>query len=101
MKTTPSSFCAIVLAAMAFGLVAITPAAAQSCLGKRDVQEAIATGQILSLAEILGRAGIDSSQEVLSVQVCDQGGQLVYIVAVLDDSGGAENLVLNARTGGR
>lgn len=101
MKIKLTSYCAILAAALAIALAAATPSAAQSCLGKREIQDAIASGQILSLAEILARAGVGGSQEVLSVQVCERGGQWVYIVAVLDNSGGAQNLILDARTGGR
>jgi len=68
-------------------------------MGKREIQSAIASGEILPLADILSMAGVDGSQEVLSVEVCDRGGQLYYVVAVLDEYGEAQNLVLNARDG--
>jgi hypothetical protein len=73
------------------------PASAQGCLGNREIQEAVSSGQIKSLDQVLREAGIDSSQSVLSVQVCDQGGGLVYIIGVLSPSGEAQNLVLNAQ----
>jgi hypothetical protein len=97
MKTQLTYFCAILVAVLALGLA--TPSFAQNdCLGKREIQDAIAAGEILPLADIMSMAGI-ASQEVLSVQVCDRGGQPYYMIAVLDTYGEAQNLVLNARDG--
>lgn len=83
--------------ALALAAAATTPGQAQSCLDNRQVQEAVASGQIASLDQVLAQAGIDGSYSVLSVEVCDQGGQLVYVVGVLSPSGEARNLVLSAR----
>lgn len=100
MKNQLTYFCAVAIAVLTLSGAAVTPSTAQdSCLGKREIQSAISAGEILPLADILSMAGIDSSQEVLSVQVCDQGGQFYYMVAVLDTYGEAQNLVLNARNG--
>ncbi|MEO5806035.1 hypothetical protein [Devosia sp.] len=67
------------------------------CLDKRQIQDAVSSGQIQSLDSVLSSAGIDQSQEILSVQVCDEGGQLVYIIGVLSPDGQAQNLTLNAQ----
>lgn len=77
---------------------AIVPAAAQggSCLSNREIQDAIASGEILPVSQALQNAGVDRSQEVLSVKVCDNGGQLYYIVAVINSYGQAENLTISA-----
>lgn len=83
--------------ALALGLGATGMAQAQACLDNRAIQQAVSSGEIMSLAQVLSSAGIDSSSEVLSVQVCDQGGRLVYIIGVLTGSGEAQNLVLNAQ----
>jgi uncharacterized membrane protein YkoI len=83
--------------ALALGLGATGTAQAQACLDNRAIQKAVSSGEIMSLAQVLSSAGIDSSSEVLSVQVCDQGGRLVYIIGVLTGSGEAQNLVLNAQ----
>jgi uncharacterized membrane protein YkoI len=83
--------------ALALGLGATGVAQAQACLDNRAIQKAVSSGEIMSLAQVLSSAGIDSSSEVLSVQVCDQGGRLVYIIGVLTGSGEAQNLVLNAQ----
>ena len=50
----------------------------------------------MSLAQVLSSAGIGSNAEVLNVQVCDEGGRLVYIIGVLTPDGEAQNLVLSA-----
>ena len=46
---------------------------------------------------VLASAGVDGSAEILSVQVCDEGGRLVYIIGVLTPEGEAQNLVLGAQ----
>lgn len=96
MKTLTSTFAFIALI-LAQALFAVAPAQAQSCLDNRQIQEAVSSGQIVSLATVLASAGVDSSAEVLSVQVCDEGGGLVYIIGVLAPNGEAQNLVLSAQ----
>lgn len=97
MKTLTSKILALAAVALALGLAAVGPAQAQSCLDNRQIQEAVSSGQIMSLADVLASAGIDGSAEVLSVQVCDEGGGLVYIIGVLTPDGQAQNLVLSAQ----
>jgi len=101
MKTkTSKSTASVVLAAvvaLVLAMAGTSPSLAQSCLDNRQIQDAVSSGQIASLDQVLAQAGIDGSYSVLSVQVCDQGGGLVYVVGVLSPSGEARNLVLNAR----
>lgn len=87
--------------ALSLTVAATSPSMAQggSCLGKRDIQNAVSSGDILPLASILSYAGVEQSQEVLSVKVCDRGGQPYYVVAVVDAYGEVQNLTLNAVTG--
>ncbi|GHA29257.1 hypothetical protein GCM10007989_26040 [Devosia pacifica] len=66
-------------------------------MGNREIQDAVSSGEIRSLDAVLAEAGVDSSQSVLNVQVCDRGGRLVYVVGVLSPSGEARNLELGAR----
>jgi uncharacterized membrane protein YkoI len=83
---------------LALMLLPVLAAAAQAaCLDKRQIQEAVSSGQIMSLDVVLASAGIGSNAEVLSVQVCDEGGRLVYRIGVLKPDGDAQNLVLNAQ----
>lgn len=99
MKTrTPKPSAAAALAlALALALAGVGGAQAQACLDKRQIQEAVASGQIMSLDAVLASAGVDSSAEILNVQVCDQGGSLVYVIGVLSPGGQAQNLVLPAQ----
>ena len=97
MKTLTSKLLASMAVALARGLAAAGPAQAQACLDNRQIQEAVSSGQIMSLADVLASAGIDGSAEILSVQVCDEGGGLVYIIGVLTPDGEAQNLVLSAQ----
>jgi len=99
MKTlTPKLTASIALAlALALALVSTAPASAQACLDKRQIQEAVSSGQIMSLDAVLASAGVGGNVDVLSVQVCEQGGRLVYIIGVLSPNGDAPNLVLNAQ----
>ena len=97
MKISISKLLAPIAVALALGLAGTGLASAQACWDNRQIQDAVASGQILSLADVLASAGIDGSAEILNVQVCDQGGQLVYIIGLLTPSGEAQNLVLNAQ----
>lgn len=97
MKTLTSKLLASIALALAVGLAAISPAQAQACLDKRQIQEAVSSGQIKSLDAVLASAGIDRNADILSVQVCDEGGRLVYIIGVLAPSGEAQNMVLSAQ----
>ena len=100
MKTALTRTIAALAASAAMVALALPAAAQGECLNNRQVQAAIAQGEILPLAEVLAMAGVDGSADVLSAQVCDLGGgQLYYQVAVLDSYGESENLVLNATDG--
>ncbi|WP_193336500.1 hypothetical protein [Devosia beringensis] len=83
--------------ALALALLGSGAAQAQACLDNRQIQEAVASGQIMSLDAVLASAGIDGSAKVLNVAVCDEGGRLVYHIGVLAASGEAQNLVLSAQ----
>ena len=97
MKTLTLKFLLSIAVALTLGLAATGTATAQSCLDNRQIQEAVSSGQIMSLADVLASAGIDGSAEILSVEVCDEGGGLVYIIGVLTPEGEAQNLVLSAQ----
>ncbi|NGP18702.1 MULTISPECIES: hypothetical protein [Devosia] len=92
----PSAVAAMALA-LALALAGTGQSQAQACLDKRQIQEAVASGEIMSLDAVLASAGVDSSTDILNVQVCDEGGALVYVIGVLSSDGQAQNLVLNAQ----
>ncbi len=86
------------LAAVLFCAALVVPGFAQGgdgCLSNRDLQAAIASGEIPPVAEVLAAQGI-SPDDVLSVKACDEGGEIVYVVGVLDEYGEAQTLVLRA-----
>ena len=99
MKTnTPKPSASIALAlALALALASTGTTQAQACLDKRQIQEAVSSGEILSLDAVLARAGVDPNAEILNVQVCDEGGALVYVIGVLSPDGQAQNLALDAQ----
>lgn len=85
---------------MALVFTSSTGAYAQACLSGHEIQQAVASGQILPLSEILARAGVSRGSKVLQpVAVCNRGGQFYYQLSVLDKTGKASKLVLHALTG--
>lgn len=99
MKKSFASRISLLILALGLAMpLGVTPAVAQgSCWDNSAIQAALAEGRIQPVAAVLSREGIDPSTEVLSVRVCDQGGALVYVLAVLESSGEARNLTLNAQ----
>ncbi|MBU1305509.1 MAG: hypothetical protein KKF33_08315 [Alphaproteobacteria bacterium] len=95
MKTKAPHLIAPIALALVLALTGAGAAQAE-CLDNRQIQDAVSSGQIMSLADVLASAGIDSSAKVLNVAVCDEGGRLVYRIGVLTASGEAQNLVLGA-----
>ncbi|WP_375449536.1 hypothetical protein [uncultured Devosia sp.] len=95
MTIVISKFIAPLVLALALA-VAGSSAAQAACLSSLDAQKAAESGEIKSLAAVLASAGIDGSVEILSRQVCDEGGRLVYVIGVIKD-GEAQNLVLDAQ----
>ncbi len=100
MKTNapkPSASIALALA-LALALAGTGPTQSQACLDNRAIQDAVSSGQIMSLAEVLASAGIDASAKIPNpIQVCDEGGRLVYIVDVLSADGQMQTLRLSAQ----
>ncbi|WP_127145666.1 hypothetical protein [Pelagibacterium montanilacus] len=99
MKKAPHTHRAalVLAAALMFPLGPGIASAQQGCWDNSAIQSAVASGEIQPVASVLSREGIPGSTEVLSVKVCDQGGSIVYVVAVLEADGQARNLTLNAR----
>ncbi|MCS6760766.1 MAG: hypothetical protein MO846_01220 [Candidatus Devosia symbiotica] len=96
MKTTLAKFLASIVLVLSLGLDE-SGAANAACLDNRQIQEAVSSGQIKSLAAVLVSAGIDGSAKILNVAICDEGGRLVYHIGVLTSSDEAQNLVLQAQ----
>lgn len=84
--------------ALALALAGTGATQAQACLDKQQIQEAVSSGQIMSLYEVLTANGIDPNAEIPNpVQVCDEGGRLVYVIGVLSPDGQAQTLTLSAQ----
>lgn len=81
------------------GSTAMSSAQAGACLSAVEIQNAISSGQILPLDQILARAGLSKSDLVGRFSVCDNGGTLFYELPTLS-GGKAQTLILNAHTGG-
>ncbi|KKC39808.1 hypothetical protein WH87_06700 [Devosia epidermidihirudinis] len=80
---------------LALGLVS-AGAANAACLDKAAINQAVASGQIKSLATVLAEAGVDGSATVTNAEVCEQGG-LVWKVGVVMQDGTAQNMTLSAQ----
>ncbi|MCS6759891.1 MAG: hypothetical protein MO852_13835 [Candidatus Devosia euplotis] len=96
MKTPLARFFASIAITLSLALAA-TGAVHAACLDNRQIQDAVSSRQIMSLAALLASAGIDGSAKILNVAVCEEGGQLVYHIGVLTASGEAQILVLSAQ----
>lgn len=92
----PTAIVTVALA-LALAFAGAGAAQAQACLDRYEIQEAVASGKIRSLDAVLASAGVERSAEILNVQVCDQGGRLVYLIGVLNPDGTAQNLTLGAQ----
>jgi hypothetical protein len=98
MKQVLTLVLAALVAATAPAFAAVAPAFAQEreCLSDRQIYAGVEQGQLASLEEVLSENGIDRTSEILSVQVCEDGGSYAYYVAVLNSYGEAQTLVLPA-----
>ena len=76
-------------------LALLAPAMAQAqCLSQSQARQAVQAGEARPLGSIAGRAG----GEIVRAELCRQGGQLVYILSVLE-GGRVKERVIDARSG--
>lgn len=97
MKHTLLAHAVAAGAALSLVLGAAVPAAAQEngdCLSPHEIQEAIASGTIVTVDEAMAASGID--QPPLSSKVCRSNGSLNYHVNIMDAYGEAKPKVLDA-----
>ena len=100
MNRSIVSILAAGMMALPLGFGPVGSAVAQGyddCLNKRDIQQAIESGEIAPLADIMDRAGI--KDRPLSVQVCQIDGSPHYVVNMMDSYGDGQSIVLNAQDG--
>lgn len=72
---------------------------AQSCLSPAQAREAVQQGQVVPLSRLRGRITQEAGGEVVSAQLCQAGGQYVYLVNVLSAAGEVRRLTVNAGNG--
>lgn len=85
-----------ILLATALLAAGATPSAA-ACLSGQEARQAVASGQAQRLGAIARKVGGD----IVDAQLCEQGGRLVYRLAVMVDGGAVVNVVVDARSGQR
>ncbi len=75
-------------------------ASAQGCLSSKEARSAVQNGQAVSLSKMVKRIQQATGGEILPTpQLCNSGGQLVYIVKVLRPDGQVETLTVDAGSG--
>jgi hypothetical protein len=87
--------------ALLIALGAVGPATAQQgedCLSPREIQEAVASGRIVTVDEAMSADGI-SERPLGQAKVCRGDGNLEYHVNVMDAYGEATPKILDAEGG--
>ena len=100
MKQRILILAAAVSVALSLVFGALGPAAAQQsgdCLSPREIQDALESGEIVSVNEAMSADGI--TERPLSHQVCRRDGNLQYHVNIMDKNGATDTKVLNAQDG--
>lgn len=83
------------VAAVVVLLLSGLPSLADGCLSQGEARQAVQSGQAVTFSQL--RGGIPG--EVLSAQLCNSGGRLVYLVNVLVDGGQVKRLRVDAQSG--
>ena len=99
MKLTLHNVVAAILLTLPLALGPVSASAAQEegdCVGGRQIQRLIGEGQIMDLAEALAQAGVEG-KPLSEPELCNEGGQLVYHLNIINGQGDAERVVLNAQ----
>jgi uncharacterized membrane protein YkoI len=84
------------------GAALIVPdvALAQGCMSSKEARSAVQNGQAVSLSKMVKRIQQATGGEILPTpQLCNSGGQLVYVVKVLKPDGQVETLTVDAASG--
>lgn len=97
MNTQIRTFFTTAALALVLALSGTGGASAQACIENSvEIQALISEGQVVSLYDVMAAAGYGEAQ-VLNFRLCDEGGQYVWIIGVLNADGTAENLTLSAQ----
>jgi hypothetical protein len=95
-KVPAGRLCAVLLAALL--LVGATPTVAADCMSWSDARGVIAKNGLRSPAQVRKQA-IGKGDEVLSMNLCRQGGGYVYKLTVVGDGKRARDVVVDAGGG--
>jgi uncharacterized membrane protein YkoI len=93
---------AVLIALPIAGAAGLAPetALAQGCLSSKEARSAVEKGHAVSLSKMVKRIQKATGGEILPTpQLCDNGGQLVYLVKVLRPDGSVETLTVDAASG--
>lgn len=92
--TIAAALLALPIALTSFG----APAAQEEgeCISGRQIQQAINDGEIVDLADAMQAEGVEG-KPLSQPDVCRSSGQLQYRINIMNSSGEAERIVLNAQ----
>ncbi|HQZ12755.1 MAG TPA: hypothetical protein PK286_07685 [Devosia sp.] len=67
------------------------------CMGAREAQQAVESGQIMELPDAARRAGLERKFIGQQARLCNVDGSPHWVVSVMNNSGESERIVLNAQ----
>lgn len=76
---------------------AAAQAADAACLSQGEQRDAVASGAAVRPAAVQGQV----QGELLRLELCQEGGRLVYVATVLMPGGQVDRIVFDARSGAR
>ena len=85
------------IVALGLGVGFSAPALAQECLGRREIQEKIDSGEVRQLAEAMQASGVEGRIISQQARLCLVGGQWEWQVNVMDSYGESQPVSLPAQ----
>lgn len=76
---------------------AVAQPAAAACLSQGEQRDAVQSGAAVRPAVVQGQV----QGELLRLELCDEGGRLIYVATVLMPGGQVDRIVFDARSGAR
>lgn len=69
----------------------------RDCVGAREAQQAVESGEIMELPDAARRAGLERKFIGQQARLCNVNGSPHWVVSVMNDAGESERIVLNAQ----
>jgi hypothetical protein len=91
--------CAYVLGLAVAAMVTVGPASAQGCLSPTERNAAVSGGQAMPLNQATRALRPEHRGEVINARLCRAGGNLVYLLTVVDRRGKVTRVRLDAKNG--